>query len=190
MGLISTAALAAHAIAIQIAALSFMVPLGLSQAVTVRVGLAAGRRDTAGIARAGWTSFALGEGFMALMALLMLTVPHFLVYGFLDESDPRNAEVITLAVSFLAIAALFQIVDGAQAIGAGMLRGLHDTTVPMMYAAMGYWVIGLGSGVALAFGLGWGGIGIWTGLALGLAVVAVLMVLRWIRRDALGLTLR
>ncbi|PWG02058.1 MATE family efflux transporter [Sphingosinicella humi] len=190
MGLISTAALAAHAIAIQIAALSFMVPLGLAQAVTVRVGLAAGRRDPAGIARAGWTSFALGEGFMALMALLMLTAPYLLVHGFLDETDPRNAEVITLAVSFLAVAALFQIVDGAQAVGAGMLRGLHDTTVPMIYAALGYWVIGLGSGVALAFGLGWGGIGIWTGLALGLAVVAVLMVTRWMRRDALGLTSR
>ena len=189
MGLISTAALAAHAIAIQIAALSFMVPLGLSQAVTVRVGLAYRPRDPAGIARAGWTSFALGEGFMALMALLMLTAPHLLVYGFLDESDPRNAEVISLAVSFLAVAALFQIVDGAQAVGAGMLRGLHDTTVPMIYAAVGYWVIGLGGGVALAFGLGWGGIGIWIGLALGLAVVAVLMVARWMRRDALGLTL-
>ncbi|WP_431869897.1 MATE family efflux transporter [Allosphingosinicella sp.] len=188
MGLISTAALAAHAIAIQIAALSFMVPLGLSQAVTVRVGLALGRRDPAGIARAGWTSFALGEGFMAMMALLMLTIPHLLVYGFLDESDPRNAEVISLAVSFLAVAALFQIVDGAQAVAAGMLRGLHDTTMPMIYAAFGYWVIGLGGGVVLAFGLGWGGIGIWIGLALGLAVVAVLMVTRWMRRDALGLT--
>lgn len=187
MGLISTAALAAHAIAIQIAALSFMVPLGLAQAVTVRVGLAFGRRDRAGIARAGWTSFALGEAFMVLMALVMLAIPHLLVYGFLDESDPRNAEVITLAVSFLAVAALFQIVDGAQAVGAGMLRGLHDTTLPMVYAALGYWVIGLGTGVGLAFGLGWEGIGIWVGLALGLAVVAILMVARWMRRQKLEL---
>ena len=140
-----------------------------------------------GVARAGWTSFALGEAFMVLMALILITFPHHLVYGFLDESDPRNAEVIALAVSFLAVAALFQIVDGAQAIGAGMLRGLHDTTVPMAYAALGYWAIGLGTGVGLAFGLGWGGIGIWLGLALGLAVVAVLMVARWMRRDRLGL---
>lgn len=187
MGLISTAALAAHAIAIQIASLSFMVPLGLAQAVTVRVGLAYGRRDPKGIARAGWTSFAIGETFMAIMALVMLSVPHLLVYAFLDESDPRNAEVIGLAVSFLVVAALFQIVDGAQSIGAGMLRGLHDTTVPMIYAAFGYWVIGLGVGVGLAFGLGWGGIGIWVGLAAGLAVVALLMITRWIRRDRLGL---
>src|SRR3546814_15451179 len=100
--------------------------------------------------------------------------------------SPRNAEVISLAVSFLAVAALFQIVDGAQAVAAGMLRGLHDPTMPMIYAAFGYWVIGLGGGVVLAFGLGWGGIGIWIGLALGLAVVAVLMVTRWLRTDALG----
>lgn len=187
MGLISTDALAAHAIAIQIAALSFMVPLGLSQAVMVRVGLAHGRGDRTGIARAGWTSFALGTGFMTLMALLLVTVPHALVAAFLDNADPANAPVIRLAVSFLAVAALFQIVDGAQAVGAGMLRGLHDTTVPMVYAAIGYWVIGLGVGVTLAFPLGWGGIGIWLGLASGLTVVAILMVSRWMRREKLGL---
>ena len=187
MGLISTDALAAHAIAIQIAALSFMVPLGLSQAVMVRVGLAYGRGDRPGIARAGWTSFALGTGFMTLMALLLVTMPHALVSAFLDETDPANVPVIRLAVSFLAVAALFQIVDGAQAVGAGMLRGLHDTRVPMVYAGIGYWVIGLGIGVTLAFPLGWGGIGIWLGLASGLAVVAVLMVARWIRREKLGL---
>jgi MATE family multidrug resistance protein len=187
MGLIGTAELAAHAIAIQIAALSFMVPLGLAQAVTVRVGLAFGRRDPQGIARAGWTSFALGVGFMAAMALVMLSIPDLLVFAFLDESDPANAPVIALALSFVAVAALFQIVDGAQVVGAGMLRGLHDTSVPMIYAAVGYWVIGLGVGVGLAFGLGWGGIGIWIGLASGLAVVSVLMLNRWIRRERLGL---
>jgi MATE family multidrug resistance protein len=187
MGLFGTASLAAHAIAIQIAALSFMVPLGLSQAVTVRVGLALGRNDAAGITRAGWTSFTLGVGFMALMGLLMLAAPHSLVYLFLDESDPANAPVIALAVSFLGVAALFQIFDGAQAVGAGMLRGLHDTTVPMVYAACGYWVIGLGVGLALAFGADWRGLGIWVGLASGLAVVSVLMLTRWMRRDRLRL---
>jgi hypothetical protein len=123
MGLIGTASLAAHAIAIQIAMLTFMVPLGLAQAVTVRVGLALGRRDPAGISRAGWTSFVLGVGFMACMALLIIAMPHQLVHLFLDESDPANAPVIALAVSFLTIAALFQIADGAQVVGAGMLRG-------------------------------------------------------------------
>jgi MATE family multidrug resistance protein len=188
MGLFGTAALAAHAIAIQIAALSFMVPMGLAQAVTVRVGLALGRGDPPGIARAGWTSFILGVGFMGLMALLMISAPQALVYLFLDESDPANAPVISLAVSFLAVAALFQVVDGAQAVGAGMLRGLHDTKIPMIYAAVGYWVIGLTIGLVLAFPYGWQGVGIWTGLAAGLAVVSVLMLHRWLRRERLGLT--
>ena len=187
VGLFGTEALAAHAIALQIAALSFMVPLGLGQAATVRVGLGLGRRDSQGIGRSGWTAFALGVGFMSLMALLMIMIPHQLVYLFLDESNPANAPVIALAVSFLAVAAVFQIADGAQVVGAGMLRGLHDTTVPMIYAGVGYWLIGIGVGVGLAFGLGWQGLGIWTGLAAGLGVVAVLMLTRWIRRERLGL---
>lgn len=187
MGLLGTPSLAAHAIAIQIAALSFMIPLGLAQAVTVRVGLAYGRRDARGIHLAGWTSFILGVGFMAVMALVLITIPTALVGLFLELDDPANAPVIALAVSFLSIAALFQIVDGAQAVGAGMLRGLHDTTVPMIYAAVGYWVIGLSVGVGLAFGLGWGGVGIWLGLATGLAVVSVLMMTRWYRRARIGL---
>jgi len=187
MGLIDTASLAAHAIAIQIAALSFMVPLGLAQAVTVRVGLAYGRRDRDGIARAGWTAFALGTAFMTLMALVMWSVPGLLVSVFLDAGDPANQEVIRLAVAFIGIAALFQIVDGAQAVGAGMLRGLHDTAVPMVYAGIGYWVIGIGTAVGLGFGLGWEGIGIWSGLAVGLGAVAMLMMTRWTRRERLGL---
>jgi MATE family multidrug resistance protein len=187
MGIIGTASLAAHQIAIQIAALSFMVPMGLGQAVTVRVGHAWGRGDPEGIARAGWTAFALGTGFMALMALLMWAAPHALVSIFLDVNDPANRAVIPLAVSFLALAALFQIFDGAQAVGAGMLRGLHDTTIPMIYALFGYWIVGMGVAVWLGFGLGWEGVGIWTGLASGLAVVAVLMLFRWTRRERLGL---
>jgi len=187
MGLIDAASLAAHAIAIQLAALSFMVPMGLGQAATVRVGLAAGRGDPTAVGRAGWTALALGTGFMALMALLMIAFPYQLVDLFLDMDDPANRAVIPLAVSFLFVAALFQIFDGAQAVGAGVLRGLHDTTVPMIYAAVGYWVIGLGVAVGLGFGLGWEGVGIWTGLAAGLAVVAFLMIARWSRRERLGL---
>jgi MATE family multidrug resistance protein len=187
MGLIGTASLAAHQIAIQIASLSFMVPLGLAQAVTVRVGHAYGRKDPVAIARAGWTSFVMATGFMALMALLMWIMPHHLVGIFLDTADPANAPVIPLAVAFLGVAALFQIVDGAQAVGAGMLRGLHDTTVPMAFALFGYWIAGIGTAVGLGFGLGWGGVGIWSGLAAGLAVVAILMLIRWTRRERLGL---
>ena len=187
MGLIGTAALAAHAIAIQLASLTFMVPLGLAQAVTVRVGLAFGRRDRAGIGRAGWTAFGMSVGFMALAASAMLSMPEPLVFAFLNEGDPANAEVIRLALAFLGIAALFQIVDGAQAVGAGMLRGLQDTKVPMIYAGISYWIVGMGTAVLLGFGAGWGGVGIWTGLAAGLAVASVLMLGRWARRERLGL---
>jgi len=187
MGLVGTAALAAHAVAIQIASLTFMVPLGLSQAATVRVGLALGRRDAAAVTRAGWTSWFMGVGFMTLAACLLWAVPRPIVGLFLDTQSPADAEVVQLAISFLGIAALFQIFDGAQAVGAGMLRGLHDAKIPMLFAAFGYWVVGLGIALWLGFGLHWGGVGIWIGLASGLAVVAVLMLARWLRRERIGL---
>ena len=187
MGLIGAAELAAHAVAIQIASLCFMVPLGLAQAATVRVGFAFGREDRRGIARAGWTAFAITMAFMAVPAGLMLAAPRLLVGLFMDVHDPANAHVVALAVSFLTVAALFQWVDGAQSVGAGMLRGLHDTAMPMLFAGVGYWVIGLGTALLFGFGLGWGGLGIWIGLAAGLATAAVLMVTRWMRREALGL---
>jgi MATE family multidrug resistance protein len=186
MGLFGAPSVAAHQIALQIAATTFMVPLALGQAATVRVGLAYGRRDRDGITLAGWTAFALGTVFMALMAGLMFTFPRDLITLFLADT-PANATVISLGVSFLLVAALFQIVDGAQVVGAGMLRGLHDARVPMVFALFGYWAIGLGVGVGLAFAMDWRGIGIWTGLAAGLGVVAILMIWRWTRRDALGL---
>jgi len=188
MGLIGAAELAAHSIALQIAALSFMVPMGLGQAVTVRVGRAYGRGDRDGVARAGWTAFALGVGFMAAMALVLVAAPRALVGAFLNLDDPANAAVVGHAVAFLFFAALFQVVDGAQAVGAGMLRGLGDTRVPMLYAALGYWGVGAPLGLALAFPAGLGGRGVWIGLAVGLAVVAALMLARWMRRDALRLT--
>jgi MATE family multidrug resistance protein len=123
---------------------------------------------------------------MTVMALIMWLVPQPLVGLFLEEEAQRGT-VMALAVSFLAVAAAFQIVDGAQVIAAGMLRGLHDTRVPMLFALVGYWVVGLGSGVWLAFSRDWGGVGIWTGLAAGLAFVALLMLARWIMRGRLGL---
>lgn len=187
MGLISTTALAAHAVAIQIASLSFMIPLGLGQAATVRVGLAAGRGDRGGIARAGWTAFTLAEGVMLAVALVMIFSPLPLISAFMDVTDPGHADVVALAVSFLAVAGLFQLVDGAQVIGAAMLRGLHDTRIPMLFAGLGYWVLGLPVGAWLAFRGDWGGVGIWTGLALGLAIVSAMMLGRWMARERLGL---
>jgi MATE family multidrug resistance protein len=188
MGLINAASIAAYAIAIQVASLSFMVPLGLGQAVTVRVGRAHGAIDYEAVTRAGWTAFVMGVGFMAVMAAVMILFPHLLISAFVDLEAPENAAVVKLAAVFLAFAGLFQIVDGAQAVGGGMLRGLHDTTVPMIYALFGYWGVGLPLGVLLAFPLGFEGRGIWMGLSAGLAVVAVLLLGRWLRRDRLGLT--
>lgn len=186
MGLINAESLAAHAVALQIAAMSFMVPWGMAQAATVRVGIALGQRDRAAIGRAGWTAWTLGVGFMAIMAVIMWTLPRELITLFLDDI-PANQTVIGLGVSFIAVAAIFQIVDGAQVVGAGMLRGLHDTRVPMLYTLFGYWGIGIGVGAWLAFSRGWGGVGLWTGLAVGLGIVAVLMLWRWRRRETLGL---
>jgi MATE family multidrug resistance protein len=187
MGWIGAPAVAAHAVALQLAALTFMVPLGLGQAATVRVGLAVGRRDEAGITRAGWTAWVIGVGFMGTMALVIWSFPRELITLFLKDVR-ANALVIGLAVSFLRVAAAFQLVDGAQVIGAGMLRGLHDTRWPLLFALVGYWVVGLGIGAWLAFARDWKGVGIWVGLASGLAAVAALMLARWIMRDRLGLT--
>ena len=105
----------------------------------------------------------------------------------LETDQPGNAVVVGRATSFLMLAALFQIADGAQTVGAGMLRGLHDARMPMLFALIGYWAIGLPLGSVLAFSMGLGGIGIWIGLATGLATVATLMIRRWHHREALGL---
>lgn len=187
MGLISAEALAAHAIAVQIASLTFMVPMGLAQAATVRVGLAVGRGDRKAAGRAGWVALALGTTFMATMAAVMLTAPQAIVALFLHDGSAETRRVAELAVGFLAVAALFQVVDGAQVIGQGCLRGLKDTRAPMLYAGVGYWVLGLPIGATLAFAGGFGGLGLWIGLASGLSVVAVLLVARWKRRERLGL---
>lgn len=187
MGLIDRDSLAAHAVAIQIAALVFMVPMGIGQAATVRVGLAYGRKDETGAGRAGWLALAVGTGFALVAAGVLVTFPRTLISAFLDLGDPANARTAALAVSFLGVAALFQLVDAAQAVGAGVLRGVQDTKVPMIFALIGYWVIGLGVGVILAFPMGLQGLGIWLGLASGLGTVAILLVLRWALRGRLGL---
>ncbi|MEH2475386.1 MATE family multidrug resistance protein [Nitrobacteraceae bacterium AZCC 2161] len=187
MGQFGTAAIAAHTIAIQIASVTFMVPMGLSQAATVRVSRARGARDRDGITRAGWTAFGLAVAFMASMSLLMLFAPRLLIGAFIDLNDAANTVVVETAMSFLFCAAVFQVADGAQAVAAGMLRGLQDTRMPMIFAAMGYWGFGMTLSLLLAFKLSFGAIGIWIGLVAGLSAVAPVMLWRWTRREQLGL---
>jgi MATE family multidrug resistance protein len=180
MGWIGTVELAAHQIALQCATVTFMVPLGLSQAATVRVGLALGRKDPDGVFRAGTGAVGLGVLFMGAVAVVMVSIPDQIVRIFLDDASAGSQSVAALAASFLVIAALFQVFDGGQVIGAGALRGLKDTTIPMLYAAIAYWVVGLSASAGLGFGLGLEGFGIWTGLALALGVASVLMVGRFV----------
>ncbi|MCA0419870.1 MAG: MATE family efflux transporter [Proteobacteria bacterium] len=187
MGLIGASSLAAHAIAIQIASLTFMVPLGIGQAGTVRVGRAFGAGDKEGIRRAGTMALILALSFMTCTALLMAVVPEWLVAPFLDRSKPGAEAVAELAMLFLFYAAVFQIVDGAQVIGSSILRGLGDTRLPMILAGIGYWGIGLPLSAALGFLTPLAGRGIWIGLAIGLTVVSVMMLWRWWARERLGL---
>lgn len=187
MGRLGATEVAAHAIALQIAAASFMVPLGLAQAATVRVGLAYGGGDHAGVARAGWAAFVMTMAYMSATALVMLIAPATLTAIFLDPLNPANRAVLQLAAGFLLFAALFQLADGAQVVVAGMLRGLQDTRMPMVIAGVGYWLIGAPLGIGLAFWTDLRGSGVWIGLAVGLLVVAVGLVLRWAARERLGL---
>ena len=187
MGQFGSAALAGHSIALQIATLTFMVSAGFGQAVTVRVGIASGAGDRDGVTRAGWTAFAIAVSFMAAMSVVMITAPRLLIGAFVDVADPANAAVVATAASFLVCAAVFQVADGAQAVGAGMLRGLQDTRMPMLYAALGYWGVGMSLSVLFGFRAGLGGLGIWIGLVVALVVVACAMMQRWIRRESLGL---
>ncbi len=181
MGLIGVAELAANQIALQLASITFMIPMGIGQAATVRVALAIGRGDSAGAATAGWVAIGLGVAVIALAAAVMWTWPGVLVSFFVDPFHNETADVAALAAPFLIVAAAFQLVDATQGIAAGALRGLKDTRVPMVVAAIGYWVIAAPLGLALAFPLGLRGIGIWIGLACGLAVVAAMLVWRWRR---------
>ncbi|HLS17066.1 MAG TPA: MATE family efflux transporter [Paenalcaligenes sp.] len=181
MGLIGETALAAHAIAMQISSVTYMIPLGFSQVATIRVGLSYGRARLNDAIRAGWVAYALGVGFMGLAALMMWLFPERLAALFIRGDSEENLAVLYLAAHFLVLAAIFQIADGAQAVAAGMLRGLYDTRTPMLLALIGYWVLGVPIGAFLAFGVQLQGTGVWLGFTAGLSVVAVLLTLRWHR---------
>ena len=187
MGLIGVTEVAAHAVALQIAAIAFQAPYGIAQAATIRVGMAYGAADHGWIGRAGRVALIVGTGFMVLTAIALWIAPRLFVSAYLDTSDPANARTVALAVAYLAVAAAFQIFDGAQVVAAGVLRGLQDTRIPMIVAGLGYWVAGFGTALLFGFGLHWQGVGIWIGLATGLAAVAVALGWRWAWRDRLVL---
>jgi MATE family multidrug resistance protein len=181
MGWFGPSAVAAHAVALQVASACFMIPMGISQAATARVGLAAGAADALSVRRAGWTAICLAAGFMAVTATLLFLLPERLASLFLaaEFADTRH-----MAATLLMVAGLFQLADGVQVTAAGALRGLKDTRLPLLFAALGYWGLGLPIGLLLAFPLKMGPLGIWFGLAAGLAVVAVMMTLRWRRLES------
>ena len=172
--------LAAHQIALNVASFTFMVPLGVAMATTVRVGQFAGAGDTAGARRAGYVAMATGTALAGLSAAMMLFAGAPLARLYVSGRAPADLEVIRLTTQFLVVAAAFQLADALQVVGNLALRGLKDARAPMIIAAASYWLVGAPLCVALGVGLGWKGLGVWIGLAVGLGVAAVLMLWRFI----------
>ncbi|MBX9400655.1 MATE family efflux transporter [Lysobacter sp. BMK333-48F3] len=169
----------AHQIAINLSALCFMVPMALAEATTVRVGHALGRGDVDGVRRAIWAGYAIVIGTQLMSGIVLLSANDLLVSFY-----TRDAAVAALAASLLFYAAMFQFPDGVQVLSAGALRGLKDTRMPMLLAALAYWGVGMPVGAGLGLGLGWGPKGMWIGLIAGLTVAAVLLGLRLLRSSA------
>jgi multidrug resistance protein, MATE family len=179
MGWLGTSTMAAHQVAMNLAAFTFMVPVGIAGAAAVRVGQEVGRADPDGARRAAGASLLLGAGFMCATAALFLLVPGFFGRLYTDDTG-----VLAVIVLLLPIAGVFQVVDGVQAVAAGVLRGVGDTRGPMWINILGFWVLGIPLSLFFGFGLEWGAPGLWWGLAAGLAAVAVLLVARV--RDRMG----
>ncbi|MCV2864968.1 MATE family efflux transporter [Defluviimonas sp. WL0075] len=181
MGWIGAVELASHGIALQLAAITFMVHLGLSNAATVRAGRAFGMGDVEGLRDGARVAIVMSTGFAMATVIVFLAFPGLLIGLFLDPANPQGGEIIAYATGLLAVAALFQMADSAQVMALGLLRGIHDTRVPMIIASVSYWLIGIPVSYILAFRLGMGGIGLWLGLVVGLVVAAVLLMLRFWR---------
>ena len=176
VGRVSAEALAAHQIALNMASLTFMIPLGVASAAAVRVGQAIGRRDPRGAASAGWTAIVIGVGFMGSAAIVFFTMPRALIRLFTSESM-----VLELGVSLLFVAAVFQLFDGVQGVITGALRGLGNTRTAMLWNLVGHWAVGLPLGYLLCFRWGLGVVGLWWGLSLGLVICGVALLFVWIR---------
>jgi MATE family multidrug resistance protein len=181
MGYLGTTTLAAHQIALQTAAITFMVPAGISYATTVRVGQLLGQHRFRQAKLAAYVNLGIGGTFMGMMAVAFWVIPQAIVALYLDIDDPANAEVLSIAVLLLRVAAMFQLADGIQVIAVGALRGLQDTRAPMLIGIFAYWCVGLSSGYWLGLRWGWDGVGLWFGLALGLATAATIFTWRFNR---------
>ncbi len=181
IGTIGTMPLAAHQVALQCAAFTFMVPLGVGMAASVRVGQSIGRGDVRGARRAGFVAVGLAALFMSAAAIVFWIMPRSIIGVFLDLDAADNRAVVELAVTLLGIAAVFQVFDGIQVSAAGALRGLKDTRRPMLIGFVSYWLIGLSSAYVMGFIIGWGAVGLWYGLVLGLAAAALLLTGRFRR---------
>jgi multidrug resistance protein, MATE family len=181
MGLISTTALAAHQIALQVTAILFMIPFGISMAATVRVGHAVGRNDGAGVRRAGLVAMLLGVVIACVLTLAVVAARFDIAEFFLGGTAENATATIELAATLLLVGASFFVTDAMQSIAAGSLRGLKDTRVPLLFAAVGYWLVGFTLSYLLAFRTGLDAVGVWIGLSIGTAVYAALLVLRFRR---------
>ncbi len=182
VGWVGTHELAAHGVALQWAGLTFMVHLGLSNAATVRVGRAIGRDDMVGLKRGGVMVTVMSLVFAFVIVAVFVTWPEPLIGVFIDSADEARDQIIVVGIGLLAMAALFQIADGVQVIALGLLRGAQDTRVPMIYAGISYWAIGIPAGYVIGFIWGYGAVGIWMGLVFGLSVAAILLSVRfWTR---------
>lgn len=173
MGVIGSTALAAHQIAIQSVYVAFMVPMGISYAVTFRIGQHYGAGRLVEARRAGRLGIGVGASGMFAFAALFWLAPELVIGLFIDHRDPANREVVQLAVSLLAIAAWFELFDGTQCIAMGAIRGLKDARTTFFVGLAGYWLVGVPMALLLTFPLGWGPSGVWWGLASGLACAAI-----------------
>lgn len=181
VGWVGTIELAAHGIAITLASATFMFHLGLSNAATIRAGRAYGRKDETDLREGALVIIALSMGLAVLTVAAFLTFPAPLISLFLDPADPARAQIIAVGTVLLAAAALFQFADAAQVMALGLLRGVQDTRIPMIHAAVSYWVIGVPAGYVLGFPLGFGAAGVWMGLVIGLVLAGALLMSRFWR---------
>lgn len=182
MGWVGTIELAAHGIAMEVTALSFMVHLGLSNAATVRAGRADGAGDAQSLRDGAKVAIGLSVVFGLAMIVLFLALPEAIIRLFLDETKPGAAEIVTFGASLLAMAAAFQMADAMQVMALGLLRAIRDTRVPMIAASVSYWLVGIPAAYVLGFPLGLGGVGLWLGLVVGLLFAATTLMWRFWHR--------